>query len=164
VLGLVLCDAGGLVAVDATVRKFCARFANFFSAGARGAWWFPPAFALYYRMVLSAAPSIPQRRRIIASARNIAPILAEAWRSFGEPSADIRDVAAAITTPTWIAWARRDRIIPLSRCMPALKRIEHATLDTFAASHTPFLECPEEFAARFEAFASEVVGVRLSAA
>src|SRR5262249_32918497 len=79
VRGLVLCDAGGLVAIDATVRRFCSLFAKFFAAGARGAWWFPSAFALYYRMVLSARPARPQRRRIVASAKRIAPILAEAW-------------------------------------------------------------------------------------
>ncbi len=48
VAALVLCDPGGLVEVDATVQRFCRAFAGFFRAGARGAWWYRAAFALYY--------------------------------------------------------------------------------------------------------------------
>jgi 4,5:9,10-diseco-3-hydroxy-5,9,17-trioxoandrosta-1(10),2-diene-4-oate hydrolase len=52
VRALVLCDSGGLVSVDRTVRLFCAAFAAFFARGARGSAWFPWAYALYYRHVV----------------------------------------------------------------------------------------------------------------
>ena len=91
VRGLVLCDSGGLVEVNRTVRTFCALFERFFAAGARGAWWYPRAFSAYYRLVLPRPEAAAQRRRIVAHARILAPVLREAWASFGEPGADIRE-------------------------------------------------------------------------
>jgi hypothetical protein len=72
----------------------------FFCAGVRGARWFPAAFAAYYHLVLPEKPAAEQRARIVASAHEIAPILVQAWRSFGEPEADIRSHAEP---NAWIA-------------------------------------------------------------
>jgi 4,5:9,10-diseco-3-hydroxy-5,9,17-trioxoandrosta-1(10),2-diene-4-oate hydrolase len=152
VRGLVLCDSGGLVEVNRTVRTFCALFERFFAAGARGAWWYPRAFAAYYRLVLPRPEAAAQRHRIVAHARILAPVLREAWASFGAAGADIRDLAASLDIPVWVAWATHDRVIPLRSCRPAIERIRHATLDTFDAGHTPFLEQPDAFARGFVAF------------
>lgn len=156
VRALVLCDSAGLVAIDATVAKFCRLFSRFFAAGARGAWWFKPLFSLYYRNVLLGRAAVAQRRRIVASAYRVAPVLAQAWRSFGEPAADIRDLAAQLTVPIWVAWARRDHVIPLRRCRPAIARLPHASLDVFEGGHSAFLEQPDEFAAKFAQFVSRL--------
>ena len=162
VLGLVLCDSGGLVEVNRTVATFCALFERFFAAGARGAWWYPRAFALYYRLVLPRPEAASQRARIVAHARTLAPVLREAWASFGAPNADIRDVAANLEVPIWVAWAAHDRVIPLRSCRPAIERMRHASLDTFDAGHTPFLEQPDAFARGFVAFV-ESLGHRAAA-
>ena len=168
VRGLVLCDAGGLVEVNRTVAAFCALFERFFAAGERGAWWYPRAFAAYYRLVLPRPEAAAQRRRIVARARALSSVLREAWASFGTPGADIRDLAANLDIPIWIAWARRDRVIPLRSCRPAIDRMRHATLDTFDAGHTPFLEQPAAFARGFVAFieslASEPAALRATRA
>ncbi|HEY0436475.1 MAG TPA: alpha/beta hydrolase [Phenylobacterium sp.] len=152
VRGLVLCDSGGLVAVGATVRRFTRAFGAFFRAGARGAWWYPAAFALYYRMVLPAPAARGQRARVIASSREIAGVLEQAWLSFGREHADIRAVAAGLETPVWFAWARSDRVIPLSLCRPAIEAMRQATVSVFAGGHAPFLEQPAAFLAGFESF------------
>jgi pimeloyl-ACP methyl ester carboxylesterase len=154
--GLVLCDSGGLVEVTRTVATFCRIFERFFAAGARGAWWYPAAFAAYYRLVLPQQAAAAQRRRIVARARDLAGLLRDAWASFGTPAADIRGIAASLDVPVWVAWARRDRVIPLSACRPAIRRMRQVTLDTFAAGHTPFLEQPDAFARAFGDFLARV--------
>ena len=72
VAGVVLCDSGGFVRVDATVRRICSIMAAFFAAGEARAWWFGPAFALYYRVVLPSPAAHAQRARIIAGAYDTA--------------------------------------------------------------------------------------------
>lgn len=152
VAALVLCDTGGLVPVTTTVRRFCAAFAAFFAAGERGSWWFKPAFALYYRLVLRGRAATQQRRRIVASAYEIAPLLRQAWAGFGRPQADIRALAAALDIPIWIAWAKQDRVIPLARCRAAIKTLRQATVTTFSGGHAAFLEQPARFVEGFDRF------------
>ena len=155
VRALVLCDSGGLVPLSMMTRLFCGAFARFFEAGARGSRWFAAAFAFYYRrVVLPGAAAGPQREHIIASGYELSPILAQAWRSFAVPSADLRAVAASLTVPVWVAWARSDRVIPLWMCRPALRRLRRLTrISTYACGHSAFLEQPDAFAQDFCAFA-----------
>lgn len=154
VRGLVLCDSAGLVEVGATVRRFCAAFGRFFAAGARGARWFGPAYAAYYRLlVLPSRAAAGQRRRIVACGYEMAPKLAEAWQGFGRPDADIRQIAWSLEVPVWFAWARGDRVIPLSFCKPAIAGMKRATLTAFPGGHAAFLEQPDAFAAGFAEFA-----------
>ncbi len=154
VRALVLCDPGGLVAVDATVRRFCGAFAQFFRAGERGAGWFGTMFALYYRLVLPSAAATTQRRRIVASGHEIAPVLAQAWESFGREEADIRALAAGLDAPVWFAWAKSDRFVPLGFCRPAIADMRRATISVFPGGHAPFLEQPQAFVSGFERFAA----------
>src|SRR5262249_52983854 len=108
VRALVLANSGGLVAHGIMTRGFTGLLARFFRAGAAGASWFQRAFASYYRRVLPTEAAAEQRSRIIASGSEIAPILADAWASFGEPSADLRAMAEEITCPVLVTWATRD--------------------------------------------------------
>jgi pimeloyl-ACP methyl ester carboxylesterase len=153
VRALVLCDPGGLVAIDPAVRFIIGRMTAFFAAGARGARWFPWAFSKYYGLVLSGAPARMQRERIVASAREIAPVLAEAWASFGQPSADLRALAPMVKCPTLFAWAKHDRVIPWDRCKAAATMFPDHRVEMFEAGHAAFLEDPDPFAASFTRFA-----------
>ena len=153
---VVLVDPGGLDEVGALARFVTGRMAAFFAAGARGARWFPWAFRRYYGLVLPGPAARAQRERIIAAAPEIAPILVQAWRSFGQPSADSRALAASLSCPVLVAWAKQDRIIQLGRNRPAIARIAHARLELFPGGHSPFLECPDEFERSLEAFLAEV--------
>jgi 4,5:9,10-diseco-3-hydroxy-5,9,17-trioxoandrosta-1(10),2-diene-4-oate hydrolase len=158
VRGLVLVDSGGLDRVDLAARLATRAMARFFGAGARGARWFPRAFALYYRLVLPGPAARAQRERIVASAREVAPLLAAAWRSFGEPSADLRERARALRCPVLVAWAEGDRVLRLARSLPAIRRIPDARLERFPGGHAPFLECPERFLPALERFLDAVWG------
>jgi len=153
---LVLVDSAGLDQVDAATRLVTRGMAAFFAAGARGARWFPRAFDLYYRMLLTEEPAREQRARIVAGAVELAPRLVEAWRSFGEPSADVRALAAELACPVLVAWAKRDRILQLRRSLPAIERIPTARLELFRGGHAPFLECPDEFARVLESFLEQL--------
>ncbi len=146
VRGLVLEDPGGLAAVDDRfAQTFLAGMARFFEAGARGARWFAPAFALYYRIVLQRPAASEARARIVARAYDIAPVLADAWRGFAAPEDDARPLAPRITCPVLFAWASRDRIIPLSRSLPAVRTFPNARILRFKAGHAAHLETPDEF-------------------
>jgi len=152
VRALILCDSGGLLEITATVRRFCTWFAKFFAAGERGAWWYQPIFAAYYRLVLPQRAAAAQRRRIVAQARARAPALRQAWSSFGAPAADIRAIAAGLDVPIWVAWGKQDHIISLSACLPAIRQLKNYSLDTFDAGHSAFLEQPQRFAEKFLTF------------
>lgn len=76
VRGLVLCNSGGLVELTPFVTRLIKFFAAFFAAGARGAWWYGPAFTLYYKTVLPDRAAAAQRRKMIANRRRIAPFAA----------------------------------------------------------------------------------------
>jgi pimeloyl-ACP methyl ester carboxylesterase len=153
VAGVVLCDSGGLVRVDATVRRICSIMAGFFAAGEARAWWFGTAFALYYRVVLPSPAAHAQRARIIAGAYDTAGRAREAWLSFARPEADLRAKAAALAMPVWVAWGRRDWATPLSLCRAGIEAIPGVELTLFEGGHSPFLEQPDDFAPAFAAFA-----------
>jgi len=153
VRGLVLCNSGGLVEFSSKVARFCRLFERFFAAGERGAFWYGPLFALYYRMVLPSRRAAAQRRRIVSAGYRLAPLLREGWASFGRREAYLGPLVEPLDVPVWIAWARRDKVIPLDLCRPTIARFRHGRLSTFDAGHSAFLEQPEAFAQEFAAFA-----------
>jgi pimeloyl-ACP methyl ester carboxylesterase len=154
VRAIVLCNSGGLVEVTDQITRACNFMSRFFGGGVRRAWWFTPAFWMYYTfLVLPSAAARAQRKRIIAARYEIAPVLRDAWLSFGKPEADIRKTAAALDAPVWVAWAAGDKVIPLSRCLAAIKSMKKARLTKFGGGHAAFLERPKPFARAFKRFA-----------
>lgn len=149
---LVLCNPGGLAPLDPLASAVIKLLVSFFEAGARGASWFPWAFGLYYRLVLSAKPAQEQRALIVAAGSEMAPILVEAWRSFGEDDADLRTRAQALKPPVLFAWAKSDQIVAWSRSKRAVETIQQAKVEFFEGSHAAFLEDPLSFQASFLAF------------
>lgn len=153
VAGLVLENPGGLDRNDDVVARIAlGAMERFFAAGSRGAWWFPAAFALYYRSVLPRAAATAQRRKIVAAGREIAPLLLEAWRSFAEPDADTRALAPCVRCPVLFAWATRDRFVQLRRARATIATFPHARVAAFRAGHAPHLETPDAFEAELERF------------
>ena len=160
VRGLVLENPGGLAPVDdRAAQTVLAAMARFFDAGARGARWFGPAFALYYRLVLQRPAARQVRERIVANGRSIAPLLAEAWRGFASPASDARADARALQCPVLFAWATRDAFVGLSRSLPAIRAVPSSTVLRFAAGHAAHLETPDEFAAAVERFLATLPAV-----
>jgi 4,5:9,10-diseco-3-hydroxy-5,9,17-trioxoandrosta-1(10),2-diene-4-oate hydrolase len=158
--GLVLENPGGLAPVDdRAAQTVLGAMARFFDAGARGAWWFGPAFALYYRLVLQRPAAREARDRIVANRGTLAPILAEAWRGFASPASDGRADARRVQCPVLFAWATRDAFVSLSRSLPAIRTVPNATVERFAAGHAAHLETPDEFEAAVERFLATLPAV-----
>ena len=151
--GLVLCNSGGLAELSPGVTRAIKIFEGFFAAGARGAWWYGAAFALYYRLVLPRRAAGAQRRKIIAGGRRMAPVLRDAWASFSRPETYLCPLAEQLDTPVWFAWGRRDMIAQLDLCRPGIAKFRNGRLSTFDAGHSAFLEQPDAFAEQFASFA-----------
>jgi pimeloyl-ACP methyl ester carboxylesterase len=152
VRGLVLENPGGLDVPDRIAHTAIGSMVRFFAAGARGAAWFPRAYALYYRLVLQRAAAAAQRRRIVAAGVAMAPVLRDAWSGFGAPEADARAIATALRVPVLFAWAARDQLVQLRRSRATIGRVPGARLERFAAGHAAHLETPDAFAASLERF------------
>jgi pimeloyl-ACP methyl ester carboxylesterase len=146
VVALVLANPAGLAGMTPRNQRAVQLMARFFSAGASRKWWFTPAFAVYYRLVLPKLPARDRRRAIVAARFEIAPLLARAWRGFAEPASDLRSAAAALSCPVLFTWAMRDRFVSYRLCREAIHAVPDARIEKFNAGHTPFLETPEAFA------------------
>jgi pimeloyl-ACP methyl ester carboxylesterase len=156
VRALVLANAGGLVEMTKSVQRACLLGASIFAAGARRAWWYKAFFAVYYKLVLPTPAAAPQRHRIVASAYEIAPVLADAWRHFAvADDSDQRQRLLALDIPVLVAWAMNDRINQFKMVAPVIAQIRHGRLAKFTAGHAAFLERPEEFVREFDAFVAE---------
>jgi len=156
VRALILCNPGGLAPLDGLATCVIRLLVRFFEAGAKGARWFPAAFGLYYHLILSGQTAAAQRARIIAAGREMAPILSQAWRSFGEAEADLSGRVGMLHPPVLFAWAKSDQIVAWSRSKPAVESIPHAKVKFFNGSHAAFLEDPTAFQNSFLEFLQEL--------
>src|SRR6185437_15398709 len=130
----------------------------FFRAGESGKKWFARAYRFYYRrIVLPRKPAAAQRERIIAAGYEAAPLLRQAWESFGAPDADIRHLVPQIQCPVWIAWARSDRVIPWALCRGAARKFPNRKIALLRGGHSAFLEAPDRFAKAFRAFSRKAL-------
>ena len=152
VRGLVLVNNSGLDLFDGTTRLACSLMARFFRAGVRRAWWYPRAFAAYYRTVLPSPAAKEQRARIVAAATEIAPVLADAWGRFASAEADLRALVPSIRCPVLFTWAVGDRFNQLRRARPAIGTFANARVVEFRGGHAPQLETPDAFEAEVATF------------
>jgi pimeloyl-ACP methyl ester carboxylesterase len=141
VRGIVLCNPGGLDKGGRTAVMFCRMMARFFGAGVRGSKWFAKAFNAYYKMVLPSPEAAAQRAKIVLAGYETAPILEQAWMSFADPQADVRQLIRQIRCPVQFCWATRDKFVPLARSQAAVVKFFNARVEKFpAAGHAAFLE------------------------
>lgn len=156
VRALVLCNAGGLIPMDRSVRDAIGAMQKFFAAGARGAWWWPRAYRFYYEaLVLPRAPR-GRREAIVADGKAQAQLLSDAWAAFGSADNDLTARAHEIACPTLFAWAKGDRLIPWSRSRAAAGRFRNGRVSLLRGGHAAFLEDPDAFEQAFRAFAGSV--------
>ena len=135
VKALVLCDCGGLGPPGPVGRVFIGGFVQSFAAGRRGAFWFPWAFARYYRKVLLKRAAQEERERIIRSAYEIAPTLEQAWRSFNRPEENLAPLLPQIRCAVLLAWAKDDLVAPLKLSAPSFQAFANHRLELFEGGH-----------------------------
>jgi pimeloyl-ACP methyl ester carboxylesterase len=158
VQALVLCDSGGLQTSSAAGRIFVGAFVQFFAAGRRGASSYQWAFDKYYQRVLIKKPAQQQRERIVRSAYETAPILEQAWKSFGRPEENLNPILPEIQCPVLIAWPKNDFVVPLKETQSAFQRFPNHRLEVFDGGHAAFLEDPDHFEQSLRRFLKESVG------
>jgi 4,5:9,10-diseco-3-hydroxy-5,9,17-trioxoandrosta-1(10),2-diene-4-oate hydrolase len=152
VRGVIAANSSGLVAHGLPKRVVTRAMARFFGAGARDARWFPRAYAALYRGILRRPAAAEQRTRIVAAGREMAPLLEQAWRSFGQADDDLSRVLPHVTCPVLVTWSVGDRLNPLAFNRAGIARLPHGRLETFPGGHAPFLECPQAFDTAFARF------------
>lgn len=154
--GVVLCNSGGLFAINWFVRWYCRNLAKHFARGARGDKSFGKWFERYYHGVLPKPAAAWRRKEIVSSGYEVADVLRQAWEGFAAPAADIRNLVPRLSMPVLYAWGRRDKALPWSIAKKAALRAPHANAILFDAGHAAFLEQPDEFDAAFKAFAGSL--------
>jgi pimeloyl-ACP methyl ester carboxylesterase len=69
-------------------------------------------------------------------------------------------LAIALDVPVLFAWAMQDRIDSFAATEPTIRQMKRAQVAEFQGGHAAFLERPEQFAAIFDRFATEVLETR----
>jgi pimeloyl-ACP methyl ester carboxylesterase len=87
------------------------------------------------------AAEVRQRAETAQGARTSA----ELFRSFTEPSYDLRAEAGRIVAPTLLAWGMRDVVLPPSTARQTLSALPGAVLHAFDTGHVVFASDPEGF-------------------
>lgn len=140
--GLAPGKEGGLAPLDGPARFLIGHMGSFFRAGKRGAVWFFAAVAAHSRsMVLSGMLTRAHRARVVGAGRDLAPVLADACTSFGEPAGDLTALAPWLSLPVWLACARSKRVV-------AHMPVHGVTL--FQGGHSAFRADPEAFVATLQ--------------
>lgn len=156
VRALVLANPGGLAPIGWLERLFIGHLVGRFEAGVRGDPGFQRWFEGYYADILCTAPAAEHRRAIVASGYEVAPVLAEAWRSFAAPEADLRPLVPRVHAPVLFTWASQDRYVRWSGSEEAVRRFPNAQVVQLPAGHSPFLETPHAFDAAVRRFLSDL--------
>jgi pimeloyl-ACP methyl ester carboxylesterase len=156
VRALVLSNPGGLVRDGFAKRVFTRWIARRFAGASAHPERFRRFYHKLYRRLLATPAADAQRERILATGMDAAPMLAAAWRSFGERGDGLWEVAPRVACPTLVTWSVADPLNRLFLNRPGIRRLPRARLVTFAGGHTPYLEEPEAFADAFTGFLGEL--------
>jgi pimeloyl-ACP methyl ester carboxylesterase len=147
VRALILSNTGGMDENPGgfVPKLFIGHIAKKMRQGADGSPRFKQWFQDFYADILITPAARRQREAIVDSGYEVAPLLAQAWESFGREDSDVRGAAQSLGMPVLVAWAAQDKLIRWSRNREAVERIPKVEVHHFEAGHAPFLETPESF-------------------
>jgi pimeloyl-ACP methyl ester carboxylesterase len=147
VRGLVLVSPGGFTSHNTLTRMFCRLQAS---------WLNVPPLWLAKRYLRERGPVVEQMLARAAgpqSGRAALAVNRSVWRSFLDPSHDLRPLAIQLRAPTLLCFGQYDPIIPANKdgrlaaqCLP------HARVVVFNSGHAPFAEIPEAFLSELRPF------------
>lgn len=145
---LVLVDSGGFNHGGLLERWFCSAKGRVIVTRLIEGW-----FARYHTGTRTpSARELVERVNASRTKPGYSETVASIWRSFNLPESTLRAGAKQISCPTLILWGENDPVIPLSIAREMASLIPSASLVTFAARHSPFLDVPEEFATAVASF------------
>jgi pimeloyl-ACP methyl ester carboxylesterase len=141
VSGLVLVNTGGLLPMTTVGRVACRALGT----PAIGRVLLPRLIPRYMRATNPHDHEVA--RRAIARARTAdgAAVAARLWRSFADPSYDLRERARSLTAPTLVAWGADDIVLPLSAGRAVHQALPGAEWHEFHTGHVVFASDPGGF-------------------
>lgn len=146
VRALVLANPGGLDPGGFLAPLFIAPLVARFEQGERNEVRFAAWFRDYYADILRTDAAAARRELIVAAGYEHAAVLAQAWRSFAKPDANLESLIAKLTMPVLFTWARRDALVSWNRNRAAVEKFPNARVEFFEdAGHAAFLEDPAAF-------------------
>lgn len=154
VKAIALANPGGFDKRGLLSPLFLNYMVNFFKKGEKGDAKFARSFSNFYNKVLVTDTAAKRREEIIKSAYQVAPLLVQAWQSFGRKEEDLRPLIKTIHCPVLFTWAMKDKIVRFGRNKKAIAQFEIAQLLRYDIGHTPYVECPEAFINDFRNFLS----------
>jgi pimeloyl-ACP methyl ester carboxylesterase len=140
--GVVLVDPAGFTAHTAFTRAFCA---------IKGREWVTRRIAgRFARRYLRARNEITRAMIARADLERDEParvaVDAAIWRSFRDPSCDLRERAASVKVPVRIVWGRFDPNVPLAKDGAQARRaLPSAPFEILETGHAPHAEDPDGF-------------------
>jgi pimeloyl-ACP methyl ester carboxylesterase len=149
---LALADSGGLDKRGFIGQVFIACMVMFFQMGQQGKKSFQNNFRKYYQIVLPSKAADTRRNEIVNSAYQVAPLLVQAWQSFGTAKEDLRPLIKLVQCPVLFTWGTKDKVVQLSRSKRAINMFSNKQLIQYEIGHTPYVECPGDFIKDFVAF------------
>ena len=135
---LILANPGGLDPGGFIARLFIGNLEAHFHDGAEGVASFKPWFERYYDGILVTEAAKARKALIVEAGWESAPILEQAWHSFGQPEADLRAKAKGLSMPVLVTWASKDELIQWSRNREAVETIPKVRVVQLEAGHAPF--------------------------
>lgn len=150
VAGLVLVNTGGFIRPTVATRFFC----RLLGSPWRARLLFPLLVPAYMKARGDDDAVIAARVRGRARTQAGGRVTASLWRSFAEPSYDLR--AESIGVPTLLVWGRRDAVLPMSVARQTQAAIPSAELRTFDTGHVVFASDPDGFVAAVAPFVATV--------
>jgi pimeloyl-ACP methyl ester carboxylesterase len=149
---LALADPGGLDKRGFIGQVFIACMVMFFQMGQSQKKSFQNNFRRYYQIVLPSKSADARRNEIVNSAYHLAPLLVQAWQSFGTAKEDLRPLIKSVQCPVLFTWGTKDKIVQLSRNKRAINMFSNKQLIQYEIGHTPYIECPDDFIKDFVDF------------
>ena len=146
VRALILCNPGGLDPGGFVADWFIGNLVNQFRRGVAREADYLAWYRNYYSKILLGPQAEKHRAAIIAAGYETAPRLVEAWVSFTQPEANLRNAVRALRLPVFVGWAMRDGLVQWGRNQDAILSLPELTLVRFENSgHAPFLEESDAF-------------------
>lgn len=154
---LVLVSPGGFTAHNLVTRAFCKL------QGSRAS--LPPRLwaAMYLRRRTATTRAMLARAATDQSASFRLAVNRAVWRSFADPSHDLRGRAGRIQAPTLLMFGEQDPAIPAHKDGQQAKRWMPSALGvTMPCGHAPFAEMPERFLAEVLPFLTQAISTGAS--
>jgi pimeloyl-ACP methyl ester carboxylesterase len=148
VKGLVLVNTGGFVDWDWTLRLF----ARPLGIPLVERWILPSMVWKYMLPQNSDDKKIAMQVAALAKTDEGSKIAAGVWKSFLDPSYDLRSEASKIKAPTLIIWGKKDPIVPLKVGQATHRAIEGSVFEVLDTGHAVFASKPDEFLRLVEPF------------